>query len=216
MALTVHSMPSPQGLLQQQRSRGRLAMIAVLLACLAPVVASYFTYFVIRPAGGGSAHSTLIQPTVAMPELSLTALDGRSIGLRSLMGQWLLVAVDSGACGAACEKRLYMQRQLREMTGRERERIDKLWLIADAAPVRPELSAALQSVPGMHILRAPRAALAAWLRPAAGQVLEDHLYIVDPMGEWMMRVPVGADPARVKRDLDRLLRASASWDLPGR
>jgi hypothetical protein len=36
------------------------------------------------------------------------------------------------------------------------------------------------------------------------------------MGEWMMRFPANMDPARVKRDLDRLLRASASWDLAGR
>jgi len=31
-----------------------------------------------------------------------------------------------------------------------------------------------------------------------------------------MRWPIDADPARIKRDLDRLLRASASWDQPGR
>ena len=30
-------------------------MLAVLLVCAAPVVASYFTYFVLRPAG---AHAT--------------------------------------------------------------------------------------------------------------------------------------------------------------
>ena len=66
------------------------------------------------------------------------------------------------------------------------------------------------------VLRVPRDALAAWLQPEAGHALEDHLYLVDPMGEWMMRVPAEPDPARVKRDLDRLLRASASWDQPGR
>ena len=66
------------------------------------------------------------------------------------------------------------------------------------------------------MLRAPRDALAAWLQPSQGQALEDHLYIVDPMGEWMMRVPVNADPARLKKDLERLMRASASWDQAGR
>jgi len=44
----------------------------------------------------------------------------------------------------------------------------------------------------------------------------DHLYIVDPRGDWMMRMPVDPDPARLKRDLDRLLRASAGWDRAGR
>jgi hypothetical protein len=58
--------------------------------------------------------------------------------------------------------------------------------------------------------------LSAWLAPEPGQALEDHLYLVDPMGEWMMRFPAGADPVRVKRDLNRLMRASAFWDEPGR
>ena len=67
-----------------------------------------------------------------------------------------------------------------------------------------------------RVLRASRAALAAWLAPAPGHALEDHLYIVDPRGDWMMRVPVDPEPARLKSDMDKLLRASASWDRPGR
>ena len=58
--------------------------------------------------------------------------------------------------------------------------------------------------------------LAAWLQPAPGQKIEDHLYVVDPLGNWMMRFPANFDPARGKRDLDRLLRASAFWDKEGR
>jgi hypothetical protein len=46
--------------------------------------------------------------------------------------------------------------------------------------------------------------------------LEDHLYVVDPQGHWMMRFPADIDAARAKRDLDRLLRASSSWDKAGR
>jgi hypothetical protein len=36
------------------------------------------------------------------------------------------------------------------------------------------------------------------------------------MGEWMMRAPPEPDPTRLKRDLERLLRASSFWDTPGR
>jgi hypothetical protein len=32
----------------------------------------------------------------------------------------------------------------------------------------------------------------------------------------MMRMPSAGEPAKIKRDLDKLLRASASWDQPGR
>jgi hypothetical protein len=68
----------------------------------------------------------------------------------------------------------------------------------------------------VQALRVPRKALAQWLQPAAGQALEDHLYIVDPMGEWMMRVPANPDPSKVKRDLEKLMRGSAGWDKAGR
>jgi hypothetical protein len=169
---------------------------------------------VLRPEGRTN-YGTLILPTRTMPALTLARLDGRSVDAASFKGQWLLVAVGPSRCDAACEKLLYMQRQLREMLGRERDRLDKLWLVTDAGAPAPALRAGIE-VAGMQLLRADRAQLAQWLEPEAGRALEAHLYVVDPMGEWMMRVPVGAEPARVKRDLDRLLRASASWDQAGR
>jgi hypothetical protein len=200
----------------RRTARGRLQMLLVLLVCAAPVVASYLTYYVVRPEGRGN-YATLIEPTRGLPlDLPLADLDGRAVSAASLKGQWLLVAVGRGDCDADCEQRLYLQRQLREMTGRERDRIDKLWLVTDEAPVRPALRAVLAAAPATQVLRVPAAALAQWLVPAAGESLESHLYLVDPMGQWMMRAPPRPQPAQLKRDLDKLLRASAFWDRPGR
>ena len=66
------------------------------------------------------------------------------------------------------------------------------------------------------VLRVPAAALAAWLEPSAGQALAAQMYLVDPMGQWMLRTPPDPDPPRLRRDVERLLRASAGWDRPGR
>lgn len=217
--MTVHSMPEAGLPAQAQRTRvGRLKMTLILLVCAAPVIASYFLYFVWRPADSGAAYSDLIQPTVGLPAVAAREIvGGGSRPLQGLKGQWLLVVVGPAACDAACEQRLFMQRQLREMMGRERERIDKVWLVTDDAALKPELQQALASGRApVTLLRVPREVVTAWLRPAAGQALEDHLYLVDPMGEWMLRAPARPDPSKLKRDLDRLLRASASWDLPGR
>ncbi len=199
----------------RRTTAGRLRMLLVLLACAAPVIASYFTYYVIRPEGR-SNYGALIQPTRPLPAAPFTGLDGRAVPSATLKGQWLLVAVGGADCRDACERRLYAQRQLREMLGRERDRLDKVWLITDDAPLRPELRAALEATPAATLLRADRAAVAAWLAPADGQRLEDHLYVVDPMGEWMLRFPAALEPQKAKRDLERLLRASSSWDQPGR
>lgn len=220
LALTVHSVAAPDlddpAVASRQRTaRGRLKMLLVLLVCAAPVLASYLTYFVIRPVGRTN-YGTLIQPTHSLPDLPLHALDGRTVAARSLLGQWLLVVVGPASCDTACDERLFMQRQLREMLGKDRDRVDKVWFVTDDAPLAPSLQAAVEAQPALTVLRVDRQALARWLAPAPGQVLEDHLYLVDPMGEWMMRLPPRPEPARVKRDLERLMRASAGWDQPGR
>lgn len=198
-----------------QRRRGRLKMLLVLAMCAAPVVASYFTYFVIRPEGS-ARHGAFIQPTRPLPAAGFTDLAGQPVAGASLKGQWLLVAAGPAACESACEKRLYAQRQLREMLGRERDRLDKLWVVTDAAQPAPALLAAMQAKPEATVLRLPAEAAAQWLQPDAGRRLDEHLYLVDPMGELMMRFPAELDPAGAKRDIERLLRASASWDRPGR
>ncbi len=217
--MSVHAMPRLDLAAASARRRtagGRWKLLLVLLACAAPVIASYFTYYVIRPEGRTN-YATLIEPAREMPaQLPLTDLDGRAVDARSLRGQWLLVVAAPAACDAACEQRLYAQRQLREMTGRERERVDKVWFVIDEQPIRPELRAALAAPPAARVLRVPAADLAQWLAPAPGEPLDAHLYLVDPMGRWMMRTPPQLEPSRFKRDLDRVLRASSSWDTPGR
>jgi hypothetical protein len=217
LGLTVHGLPTPQDALRgvPGRRQGRWKMIAVMVICAAPVIASYFTYYVVRPEGRRN-FGELITPQRPTPAITATDLQGKAQDLRALKGQWLLVSVAGGACNAPCEQHLYLQRQVRESLGKEKDRLDWVWLIPDNAPVPAALQPALAQA---TVLRVPAAELAAWLAPAAGQQLADHLYVVDPIGNWMMRMPAGLDKAqapKAKRDLDRLLRASASWDIAGR
>ncbi len=218
LGLTVHAMPlqgvvaSPTGV---PAATGRLKMLMILLVCVAPVVASYFTYYVVRPEGRRN-FGHLIDPQVPLPDAATVSLDGAPGNLRELSGQWLLVSVASGACDAACARHLYLQRQLRESLGKEKDRVDWVWLVDDDTPVDPQLRGGLQQA---RVVRVKHEVVAAWLAPAAGHALADHLYLVDPKGSWMMRFPTGLEPAtaaRVKYDLERLLRASASWDKAGR
>src|SRR6187431_424637 len=210
LAFTVHTMPSPvPDDVARRTTRGRLKMLLLLVVCAAPVIASYLAYFVIRP-DGRTNYSELILPTRPLPPaLPLTDLEGRALRAETLKGQWLLVVVSGGACDAVCERYLWIQRQLREALGRDSDRLDKVWLIDDAATPRAEtLNAVRSGGAPATVLRVPREALATWLAVPQGSRLESHMAIVDPMGEWMMRVPADPDPARLKRDVERLLRAS--------
>ena len=217
LTLTVHSLPSPRLDDDSRRtSTGRLKMMLMLLVCALPVIASYATYYVIRPQGRTN-YSELIRPQRPIPaSLALTDLQGRPVPAESLRGQWLLVVVADGACNEICERLLWLQRQLREAVGRDKDRVDKVWLIPDAATPSPRTLEAIRAGAATRVLRVPREALARWLEGAAGKGLEPYLYIIDPMGDWMMRSPADPEPARLKRDLEKLLRASAGWDQPGR
>jgi hypothetical protein len=103
--------------------------------------------------------------------MPLRTLDGQSVDAKSLRQQWLLVVVGGGACDEACVQRLYMQRQLRQMLGKERERLDKVWLITDEAPLPALVKEGLGGLEPVVALRAPAAAVAAWLQPDAGRIM---------------------------------------------
>jgi hypothetical protein len=217
LGLTVHGVPTLEQAMNPpvQARRGRWQMLAVLLICAAPVVASYFSYYVLRPEGRRN-FGVLIDPQRPLPDLPGVDLDGKVNNLKGLKGQWLLLSVAAGACDELCAHNLYLQRQLRESLGKEKDRVDRVWLIPDGGQVPERLLPALK---GATVMRVSSAGLAAWLSPANGHQLSEHLYVVDPMGNWMMRFPANLDlssSAHALRDLERLLRASASWDAPGR
>lgn len=218
LAMTVHDMPNPNEMrpIDVRRTRlGRWKMLALFAVCASPVIASYFTYYVLRPEGRRN-YGELIDPQKDMPIASAKNLQGQEVALQSLKGQWLLVTVSTSDCAERCQQNLYFQRQLREILGREKDRVDRVWLLTDAAPVAAGL---LSASDAKHVLRMDSATLQTWISPAAGQQLQDHLYVIDPMGNFMMRFPAHMDMAsasKAKRDLDKLLKASSSWDQAGR
>ncbi|MDQ2928110.1 MAG: hypothetical protein M3R22_08090 [Pseudomonadota bacterium] len=223
---SVHALPSPDGMPDPKRTRhGRWQMLTILVVCAAPVVASYLAFFGWRPHSLTNYSELILPPRQLPAQLAINRLDGSPVSPEALRGQWLLVVVAGGACDAVCERHLWLQRQLHQTLGGEKDRVDKIWLVDDGALPRSETLRAIGAIEngapppnfaGATVLRVDKTALSAWLEPARGRALEDHLYIVDPRGAWMMRVPPDADPAGLKRDIDKLLRASAGWDRPGR
>ena len=220
LELTVHAAPlagkEGTGLdMAARTARGRLKMFAILLLCASPVIASYVTYYFIRP-DARSNYGELIDPQITVPNVLAKTVDGQTQNLQTLKGQWLLISVAGGQCGSECQNRLYFQRQLREGLGKEKDRLDWVWLVSDDTPIAPSLSSALK---GATILRLNEAQIAQWLQPEKTQQLADHLYLVDPIGNWMMRFKPSLDvetASKIKSDLSRLMRASSFWDKDGR
>jgi hypothetical protein len=189
----------------KQRTKGRLKLLAVVAVCAAPMIASYLTYYVIKPTGRTN-YGTLLDPRdYPMPAISSTALDGKSMPLTTFKGKWIMLQVDGAQCLEACQKKLYNMRQLRLTQGKEKERVERVWLITDEQPLDTML---MREYEGTRMLRVPPAQLTAWLPTEQGTVLPDHIYMIDPLGNLMMRFPKDADPNKIKKDLSKLLKAS--------
>lgn len=202
----------------RQRRRQRLKLLLILAVCASPVLASYFIYYVVRPQGRTN-HGDLIEP-----QRPVAAMGGRALGaaaaggtlvadtdpqagrLAAFAGRWVMLAAAQGVCDKACAERLWVIRQVRLTTGKDQDRIERVLLLSADAPLPPP--ALLAEHPGLHLIRAD--AGLDWLpvSAAAGDAPADHIYIVDPHGNLMMRFVRGADPSKMKKDVARLLRAS--------
>ncbi|BBO60364.1 hypothetical protein MPB2EB_1505 [Mycoavidus sp. B2-EB] len=182
-------------------------MLLVVLVCLAPVIASYLSYYVFKPAGGVVNYGKLIEPAQPIPpSLGVQAENGEVIPFQTLKGKWLLLAVDASTCSENCVKKLYFMRQVRVAQGIERERVATVWLRTDNAPVSPVVQ---QAYPEMRFLSANATALAKWLPVEGGMQLADYIYLVDPSGNLIMRFPPAPDPGKIKKDLSKLLKWSS-------
>lgn len=217
LELSVHSLPSPGGEVRPALLSSRLKLLAIVFICSLPVMLSYLAFYVVRPQGE-AAFGELLSPVRPVPAASGTRLDGTSVPLASLKAQWLLVKVDGGACAQSCQKQLMLLRQFRLMLGKDMERVDWVWLINDQAPVDTTLQQGLAKDKAT-VLRVDPQVLHTWLAAAPGKPLSEAIFVVDPMGNTMMRFPAQFDTAaaaKARRDMDHLLRASVSWDSPGR
>lgn len=187
------------------RRSSRTKLWLILAICAAPVFASYYMYYYVRPQMR-SNYGDLVEPQRPMPHLTLWQLDGQPFRMDPLKGKWIMLTVDGGACDKSCQDKLYQIRQVRLTTGNDRDRIERVWLITDGVVPSPTL---MQQYEGTRMVRASRSELAAWLPAENSTQITDHIYVVDPLGNLMMRFPKDADPNKTKKDIARLLRASS-------
>ncbi len=180
-------------------------LFAVLAVCAAPMIFSYLTYYVIKPESRTNYGDLLDPRAHPIPDLGLTTLDGQPAALQQFAGKWILLQVDSADCGPACVDKLFYMRQLRLTQGKDMDRIERVWLITDPAPLQTAL---IKQYDGTHLLRVDPQRLATWLPVANGTAVTDHLYMIDPLGNLMMRFPKDPDHNKVKKDITKLLKAS--------
>ncbi len=184
----------------RDKGPSRLSLWLIVALTVAPVVASY-SIFYFWPPERTVNYGELIEPR-PLPDPPLATAGGAPFRLSHLKGKWVLVSLDGGRCEAYCESKLLYMRQLRLTQGKNMDRIERLWLVSD--DVRPRGATALVEE-GTRVARAGAELVAAFPAPASAA---DHIYLVDPLGNLMMRFPRDPEPRLMIKDLARLLKAS--------
>lgn len=181
--------------------KGLATLWLIVAVTVAPVAASYLTYYFWPPRNTVN-YGELLEPR-PLPDPPLTLADGTPFRLSQLRGKWVLVSVDSGRCDAYCGRKLLYMRQLRLTQGKEMQRVERAWLLNDDAAPGTETIAPYR---GTWLVRAAGTGLLERF-PARGATA-DYIYLVDPLGNLMMRFPRDPDPRLMVKDLTRLLKTS--------
>lgn len=182
------------------RTNKRTLIILLVLLC-APIIASYALYFWdVRPGTINYGELLEVKPLTGT---ALNQADQTIFRIRQLRGKWALISIDSGKCDEQCRKKIYYMRQVRLVQNAERDRIERVWLIDDGQEPAPEI---MNEFEGTFFINAKDSDLLTGFPAKVSQ--HDHIYLVDPIGNLMMRFPKDADPAKMAKDIKRLLKVS--------
>jgi cytochrome oxidase Cu insertion factor (SCO1/SenC/PrrC family) len=192
------------------RARGRLILLAAIFS--APMMIAYFLYYsgwrpaVVHP------HGELVTPARPIGDVEFKALDGQPVRFSSLQPRWRLVYFGSSECTSACERALYKIRQIIAAQNREAHRVRGVMVLTDTRAL-DKLRDQLKDYADITALMGSPANVTRFARefeiPAGSALGGLHrIYVVDPLGNFLMSYPAEADPSGMRKDLTRLLRLS--------
>lgn len=177
--------------------KGRRQLVLMALLFLGPVVAALALYY-LNPAlapSGSVAHGELVDPVLEIPKLDEAG---------TFRGAWTL-AVVADECGEACTESLVQIRQIRLSLGRDMGRVARVLMLTGNAGAQDALVAAH---PGLRVVDAQEPDLVAQAGRFPGDPASS-IYLVDPLGNLMMRFERGTESKWIKKDLKRLLKLSS-------
>jgi cytochrome oxidase Cu insertion factor (SCO1/SenC/PrrC family) len=194
-----------------RRSNWLLLLMVGIFA--APALAAWFLYWNPQylPSGRGNL-GALISPVVPVPQdLRMTTPTGAGLDRTRLEGKWTLVYLAGGDCSDACRVRLHDLRQIRLALGDGSLSVERLLILTDSGAAATGAALA-KEFEGMAVALTD-ASGAAHLLGALGQGSEalGRVYILDPMGNLMMRYAPDAPAKDTLKDMGRLIKASKNW-----
>jgi len=183
------------------KTKGRFTLLLIILILGSPVFLAT-GYYLMGFNPGSMNYGDLLEVKKLKGD-GINQIDNTIFRMKDLHGKWTMVTIDSGECNEACRLKLFYMRQGRIIQHTEKDRVERLWLIDDNKTVSDEL---LEEYKGTLFINAKDSELI----KAIGTEDErrNHIYLVDFMGNLMMRFPEDLEPKKMSEDIKRLLHVS--------
>ena len=190
----------------ETRRKGRWILIGLFALFFAPLLFATAWYALVPGYTPPSTpHGVLIDPARPLEPFRLESGDGEALTLEGMRGLWYLVHFVPQRCDDACRERLYETRQVRDALGEDRSRVRRL-IVAGMGRSTPGLSDLLEEHPRLVVI--PGEGRGDFGRQFPDERRSDTVFLVDPLGNLMMRFPPGLPPGDMLDDLEKLLKLS--------
>lgn len=191
--------------LHQQR-RGRLILLCMLIFFITPIIAVVAMYKLDwRPKG--ESIGELVTPAKALTmQQPLVSSDGNVASINLLKDKWSMVYMTAD-CDAQCKDKLHQMRQLHVSLYKEIPRMQRLLFttVSDVTEIK-------QNYPDLLILNQPKTDIISFSEQFnihnETSMTAGRIYLIDPLGHLIMSYSASTSPARVRKDITRLMKYS--------
>ena len=192
--------------------KNRITLILIILIFVAPVAGSWLllNFTDVAEQHNKANHGDLIIPPRPLPNIKL--IDPLSQTNRGqLHGKWSMLYIADDSCDQVCIENLYKMRQIRLATGKHYQRVQRVLLMQHGDT--GGIAQIFRDYSGQMLMATDNINMNKFMENFRFEQNENpaqkhRIYLVDPLGNLMMRYSPGSNPDGIIKDLGRLLRAS--------
>jgi hypothetical protein len=187
------------------RRRNLRTVLGLAALFFVPIGGAMLLYYGIGWSPSGHVnHGELIVPARPLPAVSLPDANTHQPMPNVFTGRWALVYIGGGECDRDCRFALYLMRNTRLDLGNEAMRVERVFLLTGGGGG----ASLAHHYPGMIVLDASASSAHELVAAFPAKDLDASIFIVDPLGNLLMRYDSRRDPMGLLEDLQRLLRLS--------
>lgn len=199
---------------ERARAASRKKLVWIFTLFFLPLLLATLWFQVVKTGVinlGSKSNGELIAPAVPFTEFALQELgEENAFELDDVRGKWTILYIPGSTCDAGCEKTLHDIRQARLALNHRMERVQRVLLVDEELAFSTETQDAQL---GLRIVGGDQQDSSGFADQlgAAQSSMEpktNMIYLIDPLGNLMMRYTPDQLPRPLFKDLKHLLKVS--------